>query len=231
MEDRVQVQRMPGDLGSPGPPVHLGDPSLVAAEQLGREVAQRADDSGPDDLDLPEQIRPAGVDLLRPWVAIAGRAALEDVGDEDQLARHADGFEQLLEQLAGLADERSALLVLVVARGLSDEHEVGARIALAEHRTRASVRERAPGTALDLVAEGIECGECGVSDRWHRTRRRRWSSSWTLPCRQDRMTMNGRRTWTATGRRRAERHSGHSGLLPLRTSSSNAVPHCLQQNS
>jgi hypothetical protein len=41
--------------------------------------------------------------------------------------------------------------------------------------------------------------------------------------------------WTAKDERRRQTspvwHSGHSGLVPFRTSSSNAVPHWLQQNS
>ena len=49
-------------------------------------------------------------------------------------------FEQLAEQLAGGADERDALLVLVEARRLADEHQVGGRRARAEDDLRAGRR-------------------------------------------------------------------------------------------
>ena len=231
MEDGVQVQGVPGDLRRPGPAVHLGDACGVARQELGGEVAERADDLGPDDLDLPEQVRAAGLDLLRLRVAVVGRAALEDVGDVDLLARHADGREQLLEQLAGLAYERPALLVLVVAGRLSHEHQVGAGVSLAEHGLGARGPERAPGAALDLLTEGVERGDDVVSGRCHSSHWRSWSSSWSLPCRRGWTTMSGRRTWRAGGRRRRSDTPDTPAWSPLRTSSSNAVPHWLQQNS
>ena len=80
--------------------VHLRDPVRLAGEQLRREVAERRDDLRPDQLDLPEEVRLAGLDLLGLRVAVAGRAALEDVRDVDVLARQPDAGEQLAEQLA-----------------------------------------------------------------------------------------------------------------------------------
>ena len=65
-------------------------------------------------------------------VAVPGRAALDHVRDVDVLAGHADPAEQLVEELPGLADERVALLVLVEARRLADEHQVRLRVADAE---------------------------------------------------------------------------------------------------
>ena len=53
------------------------------------------------------------------------------------LARQADLAEQLVEQLAGLADERQALLVLVAPGRLADEHQVGVGVAGAEDDGRA----------------------------------------------------------------------------------------------
>ena len=50
--------------------------------------------------------------------------------------------EQLVEQSAGLADERQALLVLVGARRLADEHQVGVGVAGAEDDRRARLGER-----------------------------------------------------------------------------------------
>src|SRR3982751_949824 len=87
--------------------------------------------------------------LSRSRVAVAGRPALQDVRDVDVGARHADTFEQLLEELPGLADERDAELVLVESRRLADEHQVGARVARAEDDLCPALRESAARAAGD----------------------------------------------------------------------------------
>ena len=115
-----------------------------------------ADDARLDQLDLPEQVRLAGLDLVGLRVAVPGRPALEHVGDVDLGALEADAGEQLVEQLPGLTDERDALLVLVEAGRLADEHQVGVRIPDAEDDLRASLGEPAAGAARDLFPEGRE---------------------------------------------------------------------------
>ena len=123
--------------------VHTGDSRGAPGEELGREVAERRDEDRVDQLDLPEEVWLAGRDLLGLRVAVARRAALQDVRDEDVGARQPDPAEQLVEQLPRLADERDALLVLVEAGRLADEHQVGVRAARAEDDLRAPVGERA----------------------------------------------------------------------------------------
>ena len=56
-------------------------------QRLGREGAERHDDPRRDGLDLAEQERLAGLDLVRLGVAVAGRTALDDVRDVDLVAR------------------------------------------------------------------------------------------------------------------------------------------------
>ncbi len=63
-----------------------------------------------------------------------------------------DLAEQLVEQLAGLADERLALLVLVEAGRLADEHQVGVGVAGAEHDR--SCGPRPAGTSGSPTARG-----------------------------------------------------------------------------
>jgi len=61
---------------------------------------------------------------------------------------------------AGPADERDALLVLFRSRALADEHEVGGRIAVAEHHLAAALgRQRALRTGERLALELLEGGE------------------------------------------------------------------------
>ena len=137
-------------------PVNARDPERPAGEELRREVAERRDDLRLDQLDLLPEMALARLDLVRLRVAVPGRAALQDVRYVDVLAPKADSGEQLLQQLPGLADERHALLVLVEARRLADEHQVGVRMARAEDDLRPALREPAPGAARDRVREDGE---------------------------------------------------------------------------
>ena len=152
MEDRVERHLVAAEHDPLLAPVHLGDPGGLAGEELRREVAERRDQLRLDQLDLPEEVRLAGLDLLGLRVAVARRPALQDVAHVDVLARQPDAGEQLAEQLPGGADERHALLVLVEARRLADEHQLGGRRARAEDDLGAGLGERAALAAGDLVA-------------------------------------------------------------------------------
>ena len=77
--------------------------------------------------------------------------AFQDIRDIDLSPREANPSEQCVEQLPRLADERHALLILVEARGLTDEHQVGVRVAAAEDDLRPACGERAARTAKSLV--------------------------------------------------------------------------------
>ena len=128
-------------------------PSWRPGEQLGGEVSERADDARLDQLDLLHQVALAGVDLERLGIAVAGRPALEHVGDEALLAAQTDVLEQAVEQLAGTAHERLALLVLVEARRLADEHQVGVGISGTEHDLGARAGKRALLAVAQLAPE------------------------------------------------------------------------------
>ena len=61
----------------------------------------------------------AGDDLVRQRRPVIRRAALDDVGNEYLLALQAHGHNHLIEQVAGAADERPALLVFVLTGALA----------------------------------------------------------------------------------------------------------------
>ncbi len=95
-------------------------------------MPERADHAGLDELDLRCQPALAVLDLGRERIAVARRAALEDVGDEHLVAAKTDLGEQAVEQGTRLADERQSLAVLVGPGRLADEHEVRVGVAGAE---------------------------------------------------------------------------------------------------
>src|SRR5207247_779498 len=97
-----------------------------AGKVAGERVTPKSDDNTrSDDFDLAAEPTSAGVDLGRQGVAVVRGPTFDDVGDEDIGALEADAGEELLEELARGADEGPRLLVLVVAGGFANEHEVG----------------------------------------------------------------------------------------------------------
>ena len=143
MVDRIEQDAAAGDRELLLLAVHARDPERPAGEELGREVAERRDHLRLDQLDLAEEVRLARLDLVRLRIAVAGRPAFQDIRHEHVVARDPDPGQELVEQLPRLADERDALLVLVEAGSLADEHQVGVRVARAEHDLRPSLREPA----------------------------------------------------------------------------------------
>ena len=102
-------------------------PSLVSSSSLVAKFPSVTTTRGEMKLELRLEVGPAGLDLDRLGVAVARRAALHDVGDVDVGPGEADALDQAGEQLAGPADERLALQVLLLARPLAHEQQVGAR--------------------------------------------------------------------------------------------------------
>src|SRR5262249_35297189 len=81
------------------------------------------------------------------------------VGDVHLVAAQADVGDEPGQETARPADERDALLVLLGARALTDEHEVGARVAVAEHHLAAALGgegalRAAEGLPLELLERG-----------------------------------------------------------------------------
>ncbi len=126
-------------------------------ERAERVAAKSHDHSRVEDLELTLEVWRTGLDLERLGIPISGWPTLDNVGDEYLLALPADGFEQLVEQPTGGADERPALLVLVVARAFADEHDFRLRVALTRYRPGARLVERALRARSDLGGDLIEC--------------------------------------------------------------------------
>ena len=131
------------------------DAFLGSEQRFGRGAAQRADGFGPDGLKLAVEELAADFHLVGLRRAVLGRAALHDVADVDVGALERDAFlargalDHLREQLAGAADEREALLVLIGARAFADEHQLGLLVA---------------GSEDDLVAAFVQAAALAIAD-------------------------------------------------------------------
>ena len=124
-----------------------------------------------------------GLDLVWHRVAVPWGPALDHVRDVHVRTGHADPAEELVEELPRLADERIALLVLVEARRLADEHQLRVRVADAEDDLRAPFVETAARAPCDLSREGLELGQLsprvlGLRWRCGASGLRRWRNSW-----------------------------------------------------
>src|SRR5919201_3573591 len=58
--------------------------------------------------------------------------------------------------MSGRTDERAALLVLVIARALTDEVDARHAAPLARHRILACATQRAPRARFDILRDGVE---------------------------------------------------------------------------
>ena len=172
MKDRVQENGPSTECHLLLLAVHPRDTGRLAGEELRREVPERRDDARLDQLDLPPEMALTGLDLVGQWIAVSRRAAFENVDDIDVVARKPDVGEQLVEELACRTHERDALLVLVEARSLADEHQIGVRVARAEHDLRSPSGKCALGAAGNDLAEGAKLVDPRqLNDRSHSFRR------------------------------------------------------------
>ncbi len=112
--------------------------------------------AGSSTAELALEERRAGGDLVGLRVPVVGRPALHDVGDEHVLAPPAERAKEPDEHAPGAAHERTPLAILVEARALADEHDLGVRIALARHRLRPALVEPALRAHPDLARDGLE---------------------------------------------------------------------------
>ena len=146
VQDRGGVERRDHGPAAPREPLAAdpADRDLLAEDVPGRPVPERDDDGGVDERDPLVEPGPARLELVGERVAVARRPAHHDVVDVDVLACDADLGEQLVQQLAGGADERLALLVLVEPGRLPDEHQIRVRIADAVHDLGPPLGETAP---------------------------------------------------------------------------------------
>ena len=86
--------------------------------------------------------------------SVVGAGELEAVRAVDGQRVDAQPLQRLEDRLAGAAEERDALLDLRRLRRVLEQHDVGERMAGAEHRNA-----RSPAARRDLVAELVDLGD------------------------------------------------------------------------
>lgn len=139
---------------------------LVAAEQMIRGMAaKRNDELGLNRLQLTFKERSAGILFGRQRIAVARRATLQDIADEDLVASQTHARrDDLAEQLSGRANEGSTTLIFVRARSLADKNDARLRVPLAGHGLLAGLAQATRLAGSDLLgerAQGVGAGILG----------------------------------------------------------------------
>ena len=139
--------------------VHLAaqaaDGRLGLQQGMGGKAAQRDDHLWLQAIDLPAQIVVAVGDFVSGRVAVTRWPALDDVTDIDVLlAVDTGGGQHVFQQLAGFADKRQPLFVLLLARGFADDQHTRLGAAAANYHLLAGRRQRA---ALAICHAALQC--------------------------------------------------------------------------
>ena len=169
---------------------------------------------------MAQHERQAGGDLVGGGGAVAGRAPVDGVGDQDTRAVEADRRQHAVEQLAGAPDKGAADAVLVGAGRLADDHDRGRGIAVGDDRVgRGALQPAAfePGDRRFQRRDGVGARRC-------ETRRLR-----RLPRRLGKGRRRGRRDRAHRGgwgrrRRRRQRLRGRSEGRASRSCGSSRSP-------
>ena len=135
-----------------------------------------------DQLDLLEEMRLAGLDLLRLRVAVARRPALEDVRDVDVLAREADAREQLASSFPAAPTNGTPCLSSWKPGASPTNIRSAVGRARAEDDLRPRRGERAALAAGDHVAVGEQREVSRSCHRNRRNSRRRKMGCPEVPC-------------------------------------------------
>jgi hypothetical protein len=124
-------------------PLVLADPEPRAEHGLARHRAEQHEQPGPDEPEFRVQPESARLDLgavralVDPAPATLGPLeVLDGVGQVDVRAVDAGLPQRPVQDPPGRADERTSLLVLLIAGLLTDEHHRRVRPALPEHGRR-----------------------------------------------------------------------------------------------
>ena len=152
---RVIHRHVDHPVAAPGLPMNLAN--RLAGEKLGhREPTESNDHLRSNRRDLPLEEMIARGHFVRLRIAIVGRPAFHDIGNEHARTVQADRREQLLKELARGANEWSSLAIFVVPWSLPDEHDLRRRRSFTGNGLVSGSREHARGAYRDLTRDLLE---------------------------------------------------------------------------
>ena len=115
-------------------------------ELIHRKSTQRHNNTRINGFNLRFKMNIAGCQLIGQWIAIAGRAAFDNITDEHLRASDAGLRQQLIQKLACCAHKRTSLLIFMKARSLANEHDLRGGRAFPRHGSLAFRMQGAIGT-------------------------------------------------------------------------------------
>ena len=124
--------------------------------------ARKHDHGRVDEPDHLQQVRFVTLDLFvrrlaKGLISLAGRHAIDGVGDEHvYFGVEAGGLQNLIEELAGAADERLAQPVFLGPRCLADDHQSRFRVAPIDNHRRAGAGQGIVGQLHHLGEQLFE---------------------------------------------------------------------------
>ena len=135
----------------------FGNAEVFLNHLLGGHPAQANNNLGPQQQKLLAQPGHAGFAFGRQRVTVLGRAALNNVRNENvALAAQIDRFKVAVQQLAAAADKGQALLVLVRAGPFADKQNFGIGHALAEDDVFAGFAQITAAAGKAFRAQGFK---------------------------------------------------------------------------
>ncbi len=137
-------------------PPQRGEACICLKQPLGGNPAEADDERRLDEVDLPEELWRTRFHLRRQRVPVVGRPAFQDIADVHFFALQPDGRKDFVEQLAGPADKRLSLRVLIGTGRFTDKHHPAVRIANAKDKPRACLSEGTFQTFTDLRVQRIQ---------------------------------------------------------------------------
>ena len=90
------------------------------------------------------------------WRSVGGRAAFDDVGDEEISAGEGSSLQNMVEIAPGITDEGTAGLIFLLAWAFADDHHFGGRFAFAWHGAGARSVQRTLSADADAFGELLE---------------------------------------------------------------------------
>lgn len=138
-----------------GPAVHSSD--SLPGEEAGHGVpAEGYDQFRAQEVYLLFQPGIAGPHLFGEGVPVPGGSALDYVGYVDLFSCQVNGCEQFFQELAGRADEGSALLIFVVTGAFTYEHDPGTFRAFTRDDVGATLAKTTGCALLNLLVQKVK---------------------------------------------------------------------------